>query len=73
MTLLLKGDAREVLTIFPDCSVNSCATSPSYWMQRDYGVAGQIGREETSEQYLHRLWAVFDEVRRVLTLNGTAG
>lgn len=71
MTLLMKGDAREVLTSFPDCSVNCCATSPSYFMQRDYGVAGQIGREATIDEYLHRLWAVFDEVRRVLTPDGT--
>ena len=71
MTLLLKGDARDVLTIFPDCVVDCCATSPSYWMQRDYGVAGQIGREKAIDQYLHRLWAVFDEVRRVLTPDGT--
>jgi DNA modification methylase len=71
MALLLRGDACEILTILPDCSVNCCATSPPYWMQRDYGVAGQIGREDSIEKYLQRLWAVFDEVRRVLTRDGT--
>jgi len=54
MTLCLKvmpGSPDDL----SDCSANCCPTSPPYWMQRNYGVAGQIGREETVEQYLHRL------------------
>ena len=71
MTLLLRGDAREVLRVFPDGSVNSCVTSPPYWMLRDYGIAGQIGRENVVETYLQRLLDIFDEVQRVLTPEGT--
>jgi site-specific DNA-methyltransferase (adenine-specific) len=71
MTLLLKGDAREVLRAFPDKSVNQFATSPPYWKQRDYGDPGQMGQEKTIEEYLERLWAVFDEGWRVLTPDGT--
>ena len=63
MTLLLRGDAREVLKVFPDDSVNSCVTSPPYWMLRDYGIAGQIGRENAVEEYFQRLLNIFDEVQ----------
>ena len=41
------GDALTVLKILPDNSVNCCVTSPPYYALRDYGVDGQIGREET--------------------------
>ena len=41
------GDALTVLNTLPDNSVNCCVTSPPYYALRDYGVDGQIGREET--------------------------
>lgn len=65
------GDALEVLKTFPDNSINSCITSPPYYGLRDYGVVGQIGLEETPEQYIERLADVFDEVKRVLRNDGT--
>ena len=71
MTLLLKGDAIEVLRILPDAAVNATVTSPPFWLRRDYGIAGQIGRERTIGQYLERLSHIFDEVWRVTTLDGT--
>lgn len=71
MTLLLQGDARDVLTFIPDGAVNQIACSPPYWRQRDYGDDRQIGRETTAREYLNRLWAVFEEGRRVLTPDGT--
>lgn len=37
---------------------------------RDYGVSGQIGLEETPEQYVAKLVEVFREVRRVLREDG---
>src|ERR1019366_4197763 len=36
-----------------------------------YGVDGQIGLEQTPQEYIERLVAVFREVRRVLTVDGT--
>lgn len=42
------------------------------WGLRDYGVAGQIGLEESFEEFLEKLVAVFEEVRRVLRPDGTA-
>jgi len=71
MTLLLNGDARDVLRAMPDGIVNQVATSPPYWQQRNYGNPSQIGQEQTLQEFLERLWAVFDEVRRVLAWDGT--
>lgn len=65
------GDALTVLKILPDNSVNCCVTSPPYYALRDYGVDGQIGREETPALYVERLTSIFREVRRVLTPDGT--
>jgi site-specific DNA-methyltransferase (adenine-specific) len=71
MSMLVLGDALDVLRAMPDESVDEFATSPPYFRQRDYGVPGQIGQEGTVRQYLERLLPVFDEGRRVLRPEGT--
>lgn len=68
---ILVGDALERLREMPDESVHTCVTSPPYYNLRDYGAAGQIGTEETVEEYIDRLVEVFREVRRVLRPDGT--
>lgn len=68
---ILTGDALETLRKLPDESVNCCVTSPPYYNLRDYGVDGQIGLEETPEEYIEKLVEIFREVRRVLTNDGT--
>jgi len=65
------GDALRVLRAFPDQAFHTCITSPPYYGLRDYGVEGQIGREETSEAYIATLVRVFREVQRVLRDDGT--
>lgn len=65
------GDALDVLRTLPDNFVHCCITSPPYYALRDYGMDGQIGREERPVQYVARLTEVFSEVRRVLRPNGT--
>jgi DNA modification methylase len=65
------GDAKEVLSTLPDNSIDCCVTSPPYFGLRDYGVAGQIGLEDTPEAFIDRLVGVFREVRRVLKPDGT--
>lgn len=67
----LVGDCAETLAEVPEKSVRCCVTSPPYYGLRDYGVDGQIGLEQTPEAYVERLVAVFREVRRVLTDDGT--
>ena len=65
------GDALNVLRTLPDNFVHCCITSPPYYALRDYGMDGQIGREDTPAQYVARLTEVFSEVRRVLLPSGT--
>ena len=61
----------EVLKPFKTESINCCVTSPPYYGLRDYGVDGQIGLEETPEQYIQKMVEVFREVKRVLRDDGT--
>lgn len=98
------GDARQVLTVMPDASIDCLLTSPPFSGLRDYGSGTwhdgdpdcrhrsgrtrpspgarcrdcgarfddpQYGLEDTVEQYVARLVAVFDEARRVLVPSGT--
>jgi len=68
---ILLGDSLEILKTLPDESVNCCVTSPPYWCLRDYGIDGQIGLEDTPEEYIEKIVVVFREVRRVLRKDGT--
>jgi site-specific DNA-methyltransferase (adenine-specific) len=70
MTLLINDDAQHALRLMLDQSANLFVTSPPYYMQRDYEVPGQVGREGSVQEYLERLWPVFDQARRVLTDDG---
>ncbi len=67
---IIQGDAFMVLQQLPDAFVQCCVTSPPYYALRDYHVDGQIGIEETPDQYIEHLVAVFREVRRVLRPDG---
>ena len=71
METILCGDALEQLRTLEPESVHTCVTSPPYYNLRDYGAAGQIGMEETPEEYIDKLVDVFREVRRVLRPDGT--
>ena len=48
-----------------------CVTSPPYFGLRDYGHDGQIGLEQTPEQYIAAMVEVFRCVRDVLADDGT--
>ena len=68
---IFEGDCIEGMRNIPDQSVNCCVTSPPYFGLRDYGHEGQIGLEETPEQFVAKLVDVFREVKRVLKSDGT--
>ena len=68
---IYQGDALEILKQFPSESIDMCITSPPYWNMRDYGVDGQLGNEETFEEYLNKLQEIFNEVYRVLKKEGS--
>jgi len=67
------GDCREILKRWIDegVQVHTCVTSPPYYGLRDYGVDGQIGMEETPEEYVANLVEIFRLVRKVLRDDGT--
>ena len=68
---ILVGDVRQRLQELPDGSVQCVVTSPPYWGLRDYGHQGQIGLEQTPDDYVAEMVAVFREVHRVLAQDGT--
>ncbi|TGE35896.1 site-specific DNA-methyltransferase [Desulfosporosinus fructosivorans] len=71
MNTFLTGNSLEIIETLPSESVHCCVTSPPYWRLRDYGVEGQIGLEQTPEEYVNKLVNVFRAVRRVLRTDGT--
>jgi DNA modification methylase len=68
---ILSGDCIEQMRTISDQSINCCVTSPPYYGLRDYGCDGQIGLEETPDQFIAKLVDVFREVKRVLKDDGT--
>ncbi len=70
-TEILQGDCLEVLQGMDSESVDMCMTSPPYWGLRDYGSPMQLGLESTYQEYIDKLIAIFDEVKRVLKDSGT--
>jgi len=54
-----------------DIKAQTCVTSPPYYGLRDYGHDGQIGLEETPEEYITAMVEVFRCVWDVLEDNGT--
>ncbi len=71
VSTVFHGDAEVLLKKLPDDFFRCCITSPPYWGLRDYNAAGQIGAEADPQEYIQRLVSIFEEVRRVLTANGT--
>ena len=68
--LLLNGDALVVLRELPASSVDCAMTSPPYWRQREYDVAG-LGLEEDYRDYVDTLTTMFGELYRVLKPEGS--
>lgn len=68
---IICGDAADVLRTFSADVVNLTVTSPPYYRHRDYGVAGQIGKEATLDLYLSRLREVLGELLRVTHQHGS--
>ena len=64
------GDAHRVLRTLPDNHFSCVVTSPPYFWQRDYGVAGQIGLEPSIDGYVQSVCDTMNEVKRVLRPRG---
>lgn len=68
---ILTGDSRHALRLLPEGSIQTTVTSPPYWSLRDYHIGGQIGLEDSLDEYIGSLVDVFLEVRRVTRDDGT--
>ncbi|MDR0376496.1 MAG: site-specific DNA-methyltransferase [Spirochaetaceae bacterium] len=70
----ITGDALEVLRTLPDNTIDCVITSPPYWRLREYDNNGnekEIGNEADFRQYVNKLTQVFNEVKRILTNEGS--
>ena len=68
--LFLQSDSYALLKLFPDSCIDCVITSPPYWRHRAY-VNGGIGLEDTWDDYINNLLAIFFEVKRVLKPSGS--
>jgi len=68
--LIILGDVYAGLNYIKDNSISVVITSPPYWKQRDYGFEGQIGQEETPEEYIGKLVQIFNKLYEKLKDNG---
>ena len=68
--MVVNADAADALKHLPSASIYCVVTSPPYYWQRDYGVKGQSGQEDTIEDYVKNLTRVFRQVRRTLKNTG---
>ncbi len=64
-------DCIEGMRQLSNGTIDCCITSPPYYGLRDYGAEGQIGLEDTLENYIAKMVEVFREVKRVLRDDGT--
>lgn len=73
MNIIEFGDCRETMRKWAKEGIKAqtCVTSPPYFGLRDYGRDGQIGMEETPEEYISEMVEVFRCVRDVLADDGT--
>ena len=67
------GDCRETMRRWAadGVRVQTCVTSPPYFGLRNYGHEGQLGLEQTPEQYIAAMVEVFRCVWDVLADDGT--
>ena len=66
------GDCREIMKRWAEDGIKAqmCVTSPPYYGLRDYGHDGQIGLEQTPQDYINAMVEVFRCVRDVLADDG---
>lgn len=73
MNSILFGDCRTIMDqwIAEGVRVQTCITSPPYFGLRDYGHDGQIGLEQTVDEYVAAIVDVFKRVKGLLADDGT--
>ena len=73
MDSIVFGDCRDIMRQWAKDGIKAqtCVTSPPYYGLRDYGHDGQIGLEQTPDDYVKAMVEVFDCVWDVLEDDGT--
>src|SRR3989338_7920834 len=59
------GDSRRIEEVKNE-SVHLVITSPPYWQLKDYGNGGQIGFNDSYENYINNLNLVWNQCYRVM-------
>jgi len=67
---IICGDSIEVLSQFPEESIDMVMFSPPYWGLRDYHVKGQIGVEEHPQIFIEKIVDLCRLLRKVLKKHG---
>ncbi|MDY7037932.1 MAG: site-specific DNA-methyltransferase, partial [Thermodesulfobacteriota bacterium] len=62
---IIIGDSRKMDAV-DDESIHLIVTSPPYWQLKDYGNGGQIGFDDSYEEYINNLNLVWKESYRIL-------
>lgn len=73
MNKIFFGDCRDTLKQLSKQGIRAqmCVTSPPYFGLRDYGHNGQLGLEQTPDEYITNMVDVFRCVRDALADDGT--
>lgn len=73
MNKVFFGDCRESMAQMArdGVKVQMCVTSPPYYGLRDYGHDGQIGLEDSPEEFIENLVEVFSHVKELLNDDGS--
>lgn len=66
----MQGDSARMIRMLPSDVFNVAVSSSPYFWVRDYGFDGQLGHEDSVEDYIGALMDVFDEVKRTLHPEG---
>ena len=69
--MIINGDCLSELKKIESEAVDCIITSPPYWNLRDYGIEGQLGREQTPQEYINKLVEIFTECKRALKNTGS--
>lgn len=60
------GDSLELIKEIPPESIDLLVTSPPYWAKRVYNGSGEIGSEDTPEEFVKKLADFFGELKPYL-------
>lgn len=64
------GNSLELMKKIPNASVDLIVTSPPYWNAVEYSNNESIGSQESYNEYIENLLAIWKECERVLVPNG---